>query len=349
MGAAVGHEADALALRAALAELAKAPYDGDFYQVLRRIECLDREQPRWGEARHLGDEPVRLGQDPDLSFAPAPIASCDLEATPPRIQVRLFGLLGPNGPMPLHFTEYVRERLRNHADETLSRFVDVLHHRLLALFYRAWAAGQPHVNRDRPGADRYAAYVGSLVGIGPAAWRSRDSIPDDAKLFHAGALVRHVRNADGLAVIIRQFFKVPVAVEEFVGHWIDVDARERTHVGRENAALGAGAVLGRRVWTRQQKFRLWLGPLSLAEYEGFLPGGTRLPQLVDWVRMYVAFELDWDVRLRLRRAEVPQLRLGRVGRLGWTTWLGARPGAGDADDLCLDAETFAGRTGVTAA
>ena len=63
---------------------------------------------------------------------------------------RLFGLLGPNGPLPLHLTEYARERLRHAGDPTLSRFLDIFHHRFLALFYRAWAQAQPHVNRDRP-------------------------------------------------------------------------------------------------------------------------------------------------------------------------------------------------------
>ena len=46
----------------------------------------------------------------------------------------IFGLLGPNGPLPLHLTEYVRERLRHHADPTFARFLDLFHHRF-ALFF----------------------------------------------------------------------------------------------------------------------------------------------------------------------------------------------------------------------
>ena len=135
-----------------------------------------RDKPRWGDALRPVDEPVRLGQDPDLSFAPAPLASFELgqDGAPPRLQVRLFGLLGPNGPLPLHLTEYARERLRHAGDPTLSRFLDLFHHRFLALFYRAWAQAQPHVNRDRPNDDRFAVYVGAFVGHGAAgAARSR--------------------------------------------------------------------------------------------------------------------------------------------------------------------------------
>ncbi len=371
MATALGRETDAVALFAALAD---APHRHDFYQALRRLECLFDDKPRWGRALRPVDEPVRLGQDPDLSFAPAPIASLETSpgGGPPRLQVRLFGLLGPNGPLPIHITEYARERLRHGGDPTLSRFLDLFNHRFLALLYRAWSQAQPHVNRDRPKDDRFVVYIGSFVGISPGAFHERDSLPDLAKLFHAGTLLRHVRNTEGIISILRQFFRVPVQVEEFVGHWLPLEARERTAIGGSGgsgsslgATLGAGAVLGSRVWDRQHKFRVHLGPLTLAEYESFLPtslelrsgGGAPKPQcgegalrkLVDWIRLYLCFELDWDVRLVLKRDEVPPLKLARGGRLGWTTWLGHRHAQTDAGDLRLNAEAFMDRAGVPAA
>lgn len=351
MATALGRETDVVGV---LAALANAPHRHDFYQTLRRLECLFADKPRWGRALRPVDEPVRLGQDPDLSFAPAPLAS--FESSPdaaPRLQVRLFGLLGPNGPLPLHITEYARDRLRHAGDPTLSRFLDLLNHRFIALFYRAWAQAQPHVSFDRPADDRFAVYIGSFVGIAPQTLRGRDAVPDLAKMFHAGTLLRQVRNAEGLASIVRQFFRVPARVEEFVAHWLALGAGERTCLGRDGALLGSGAVLGERVRDRQHKFRLHLGPLSRDEYESFLPGTSPGPEhalrkLVDWVRLYLCFELEWDVRLCLKKDEVPALRLG-AGRLGWTTWLGHRRAGTDADDLCLDAERFIERTGVRAA
>jgi type VI secretion system protein ImpH len=331
-------QADALTF---FAELAAAPYRYDFYQTLRRLECLHDEKPRWGRALRPLDEPVRLGQEPELSFAPSPLASFDVrDGGPPRLQVRLFGLCGPNGPLPIHLTEYARERLQHAGDPTFSRFLDVFHHRFLALFYRAWAQAQPCVSRDRPRDDRFTTYVGAFVGIAPAPFRRRDSVPDLAKLFHVAALIRQPRNAEGLTRILRHFFRVPVRVEQFVGHWLPLAVGERTLLAPRRAELGATAVLGRRVWDRQHKFRIHLGPLTLEQYESFLPGGAPLRQLVDWVRTYLCYELDWDVRLALARADVPRLTLGGRRRLGWTTWLGRRRAAGDADDLCLAPESF---------
>jgi type VI secretion system protein ImpH len=347
MDAGMGRKTDAVAF---LAKLAEAPYRYDFYQTLRRIECLYRDRPRWGHALRPIDEPLRLGQDADLSFAPAPLAALETEADGrPHLKVRLFGVLGPNGPLPLHLTEYARERQRQNGDPTFARFLDLFHHRFLSLFYRAWAQAQPCVNRDRPESDRFSSYVGTFLGLAPAALRDRDSVPDLAKFFHVGPLIRQSRNPEGLQGILTHFFRVPVTIQEFVGQWMPLDSRERTRLNGDGAVLGAGSVLGSRVWDRQHKFRIQIGPLTLAQYQAFLPGGTPLRQLVDWVRLYLSFELDWDVRLQLLKTEVPALMLGHGGRLGWTTWLGGRRQNADADNLCLVAEAFADGAGAAAA
>jgi type VI secretion system protein ImpH len=352
----LGHQADALTF---LSEVSREPFRYDFYQTLRRLECLYAQKPRWGTALRPVDEPVRLGQDPDLSFAPAPLASLEFgkDGAPPRLQVRLFGFLGPNGPLPIHLTEYARHRLRSAGDPTLSRFLDLFNHRFIALLYRAWAQAQPNVNRDRPDYDQYLTYIGAFIGIAPQPLRRRDSVPDLAKLFHVGTLARHVRDADGLAAILRHFFRVPARIEEFVGHWLYLEPGDRTHLGPGSKHLGVSAVVGARVWDYQSKFRIHLGPLTLEEYESFLPASqekstgerpraTPLGKLVDWVRFYLCYELDWDVRLVLKRAHVPALTLGVKGQLGWTTWLGTRASTADAGDLYLNGENFVDRERV---
>lgn len=335
-------------------ELAEKPYRFDFFQSLRRIECLNAELPRIGTALKPADEPLRLGQDAALSFAPAAISTFDLssEGRPPRMAVRFMGLLGPNGPLPLHITEYVRERELHEGDKTLVRFLDIFHHRILALFYRAWAQAQPVVNLDRPRQDRFAIYVGANFGIGTPRLRARtfenanavkdiahrDGVSDFAKLFFAGHLARQVRNRDGLAALLNAYFRVPVAIEEFVGHWLQLPERERTRLSTSSAVLGRGAVLGASVWDRQHKIRVQLGPLTLQQYENFLPGGSAIVKLRTWLRQYLCFELEWDARLLLAPNEVPKAALARYGRLGWTTWLGKRTSTAAAADLLLDPE-----------
>jgi type VI secretion system protein ImpH len=326
------------------------PFSYDFFQALRRIDCLHPHKPRLGEGLRPVDDVIRLGQEPSMAFAPASLASFQLPAQgrPARGEVRFLGLLGPNGPLPLHLTEYARARLLNSGDATFVRFLDMFNHRFLLLFYRAWAQAQPSASLDRPRDDRFTIYVGALEGIAGSRMRQRDEIGDFAKLFFAGWLGRQVRNRDGIAALLASYFRVGVAMEEFVGHWLRLPPRDQTRLcagapGGTAAQLGVGAVLGARVWDRQHKFRIRLGPLTLAQYESFLPGGKALGRLVDWIRQYFCFELEWDVRLVLAHDEVPKARLGQFGRLGWTMWLGSRPAATDAGDLTLDAERLAPR------
>jgi len=330
--------ADMAAIGAYYTRLENAPWAHDFYQTMRHLECLHGDKPRWGLALRPQDEPVRIGQEPSLAFAPATLAHFGHERDdrPPRLEVRFFGLLGANGPLPLHLTEHARQRLLHSGDATFVRFLDILHHRFSALFYRAWAQAQPTVSLDRPESDRFADYVGALCGIGQPTLQRRDAVPDNARRFNAGVLVRQVRNAEGLANALGTYFKLPVEVEQFVGHWMRIEESDQSRLG--TSCLGQNAVLGRRVWDRQSKIRLRIGPLSATQYADFLPSGTALPALVDWVSFYTGEELFWDVQLRLRRDEVPAARLGAGSHLGWNCWLGKRQESGDAEDLILDAE-----------
>lgn len=318
--------------------LERTPFAVDFLQAMRRIECAFPTAPRWATARRPQDEPIRLGQEPALSFAPASLSAFipASEGRPPRLEVRFLGLLGPNGPLPLHLTEYARERLLHHDDPTFARFLDLIHHRFLTLFYRAWAQAQPTVSLDRPSDDRFSVYIGTMIGMGEPTLRHRDQVPDNARLFHAGLLARQVRNAESLHSILSNDFGLKVEVEQYAGHWMPLRSRDHGRIGQRR--LGVDAVIGRRVWDRQSKFRLHIGPMSLAQYQTFLPGGSALPRLTDWIRFYTHGELAWDARMRLQAREVPHLELGRGARLGWTSWLGRRRKPTDADDFVLDGE-----------
>ena len=197
-----------------LGRLAAAPHRYGFFTVLRRLEALFRDRPRIGYAARPRDEVVRVAQQPNLGFAPSTLAA--FEPREGRVVGRLFtnffGMLGPNGPLPLHLTEHAYERLVRHRDGTFARFLDLFQHRFAMLFYRAWADAQPAVQYDRPGADRFADYVGSVFGIGMPAMRRRDAVPDEAKLRFAGHLSCQTRHADGLRALLEAFFRIPVEV-----------------------------------------------------------------------------------------------------------------------------------------
>ena len=338
---------------ATLAFLEKEAYRMHFFQILRLIENAYPDKPRIGESLRPRDDVLRFGQLPELKFHSTMIEGMEPANAyhPPRLIVNFFGMMGPQGPMPTHFTEYVRDRLRSPVpDPTWVRFLDIFHHRFLSLFYRVHAMGDPVISLDRQDNDRFSTYVGSMFGLGTPALQHRDEVSDFAKLHFAGLLSNRIRPASGLVSILREYFKLPIKLEQFVGHWMTLDPEIRSRLGTNDSScqLGMGTVLGSRVWDCQNKFRLIIGPLDYDDYCRMLPNGDSMKRLRAWVRNYVDNSLEWDVRLILKKEQTPPLKLGGSSatgvRLGWTTWLKSAALPRDPDQLLVNPTARMGST-----
>jgi type VI secretion system protein ImpH len=146
-----------------------------------------------------------------------------------------------------------------------------------------------------------------------------------------------------LASTLSHYFRVPVAIEEFVRDWIPIDPSERCRLNVicDASRLGAGASLGQAAPDAQHQFRLVIGPMPLSAYLGFSRMGQRLTHLVEWIREFVGLTFAWTVELRLDIDAAPPAALGAPLPLGWTTWLGKRrdckfaTGAMFSPELCL--------------
>jgi type VI secretion system protein ImpH len=347
-----------------LERLEREPHGFDFYQAIRLLDCAEPDKPPTGQSKRVADDVARFGQDASMSFAPSTLSQVQPKAPgrPRRFWQRFLGLLGPNGPLPLHLTQYARDRIRDRGDITFVRFLDLFNHRMVSLFYRAWARVRPTVSWEKPASDRFGDYVGSVLGIGMPSLQHRDALPDLPKRHFAGLLGCQTRNADGLLTLLRAYFCFPVEMEEFVGQWIELPPGTRCLTGLSSSKLGVTTTVGSHVWDCQQKFRIVIGPLSLPDYYRMLPGGGKqdhqsqaqapdrppgphlgepprrresLDAMIAAVRNYVGDELDWELQLILRREETPPVKLGELGQLGWTSWMPAEVMTRDPDDLVL--------------
>jgi type VI secretion system protein ImpH len=322
--------------------LAADPTRFDFFAAVRQLQAVFADQPRVGHSLSPTQDPVRFAQNPALDFAPSTLEALQLNPTdpsrPPTLFSRHFGVFGPNGPLPLCLTEFARDRIFHHGDKTFAAFCNVFHHRLLSMFFRAWADANKAVDLDRPADSSWISYVGSLIGLGGDAFWNRDSVPDRAKLYFAGRFAQQTRNAEGLAAIVRDFFGVKTELRPFVGRWLNLPFEYQCRIGSspDCCSLGRNAIVGSRVWASQLHFRLRLGPMHFPDLERLLPGKGSFRRLRDFVKLYTGEQFTWDVQMVLDRREVPAIQLGRAGRLGWTSWLKVRPFDHDAEDIIVD-------------
>jgi type VI secretion system protein ImpH len=309
-----------------LEPLTQQPEQFTLFGALRLLEQVFADHPRLGEARKATDDPVRLGQTPTLAFAPSQLSAFRGGAgQPARLEQYSFGVFGPNGAVPIHLTEQAYELRRHREDSTMVDFLNTFQHRLIALFYRAWANSDPATSLDRPASDRFALYVGALGGLGPQAARDRDAVLDYAKFYRVGHFAAQARSAEGLQQILADYFGLPVEVRQFVGDWMKVPPESYCRLGAESVAgLGSTATLGGSSWQCQHKFEIALGPLTRATFSRFLPGARGVQELYALTRLYTNDEWTWQLRLLLADVEVPGVWLGGQAQLGWTTWLGGR-------------------------
>lgn len=316
-----------------------SPETMGFFELLRRLE---RGQMRFGRSGGPSKEPARLGQRARLTFGTRDVAGFH-PGTPPKVDVEVLGLLGPEGAMPLHLTRWVMGRLSDRwftegsdaaSDTTFLDFCNLLQHRMMALYWRAWADARPEVQIEHGPAGRVQALVEALAGV--ALPGTKPKVPDvqtRLKLRHATALGRQVTSVERLTAYLSDVLEAPVTLVEFLGTWTEIPPRLQSRLGRQHAQLGRSAVVGSRSFQRQTLVELRVGPLPLARFTEFLADAALTARLRHAIRHAMGREMEFNLRLVLAKEDIPDTRLGQ-SRLGQTSWLSPKR-TEPADDFRL--------------
>jgi type VI secretion system protein ImpH len=340
----------------------------DFFQAVRLLEGLDPARGPIGEDVPASSESVRFRAASSSSFPASEIQAIRPPhgGTEPtsfhQMFVNFLGLTGPKGVLPSYFTRLIRARLRRR-DKTLRDFLDLLNHRAISLFYRAWSKYHFPIGFERErrrggviegssgrriaGDDSFTACLYALTGLGTGDLRGRAEAGDRASLYYAGLFAHFPRSAVGLRGILADLCGHPVEIEQFVGVWLNLEEADRSRLPGPRgprgcqAGLGVDTVLGERVRDVSSKFRVRVGPLTVAQFWRYLPPpeGDRLTAFCQVVRAYVGPDLDFDVQLLLAPGEWPRCELGGdetlAPRLGWNVWLRSNPFEEEAGDAAF--------------
>ncbi|MBS1157491.1 MAG: impH [Proteobacteria bacterium] len=323
--------------------LAENPACYRFFQAVR-LWGLIRRQP--GEKR-LIPASLRFRSPATLAFPASEIlAMRERESVVSggvalsEIDVGFMGLTGPSGALPNHYTEIMVERRVYSRDTAMHDFFDLFTHRSVSLFYAAWCKYRHWVAFESGESDGLARNIKDLSGVGISRLAEQVAangarVPPLFFVHFAGLLAQKPLSASSMGTLLTGYFGARVEIEQFVGEWVVIPAEVQTSLGQQGATLGLDAIAGERVWERQNKIRIVIGPLKAAEFSAFLPGATGAEALAMLVRFAVGHALACDVTLILRREDVrpSQMAADQGLRLGFNTWAASLPIERDVDDV----------------
>lgn len=339
-------------------QLSEAPERFEFFQAVRLLEHWSR-RVNGGRAGDPVSRQIRFRNSLSLAFAPSDIeqlqvirseASTDDVNAPVSTRVditpRFIGMLGLHGGLPIHYTERLASQDRAQREAGTHAFFDLLSNRAIGHFYRAWKKYRLPVQYETDRKNRFLPLVLALAGLGFNGLRDRlhdapGSIDDESIAYFAGLLRQRPVSAASLQSVLAAYFGVPIRIEQFVGKWYALPREQRSTLGGTNAALGKTCLVGERVWQRNLRVRIHVGPLDHARYMQFLPGGTLARVLEKLLTLATGFQFEYEVRPILRAADVRPVRLGADAgrRLGFDCFMLTRDAAADRSDTVFELHT----------
>ncbi|MFS2139554.1 type VI secretion system baseplate subunit TssG [Duganella sp. Dugasp56] len=300
-----------------IGELLAEPQQFEFFQAVRLVE---QAQP----TRRL-----RYRNRLSLAFPPNQIENISDDGDDLiRLTPAFMGLLGSHGVLPLHYSERINRHERTSNDGGPRAFLDVLSHRPLAMFYLAWAKHRPECMTTPDGDDGFLAMLLALSGAEPDGTVDRETLARYAMQIRSRSV-----SAPLLAGIYSEYFNVRFVVEQLIGQWQLLAAGHQAQLGKANVDLGAGVMLGERIYGCDARVRLRIGPLNKEAYEGFLPGCGAARQLESMLGLHCGIGMTYEVRLIQRADDVCAPRLDGERRLGVNACLVGGPQRQDREEL----------------
>lgn len=301
-----------------------------FFQAVRLIHALNPEAPQPGFQGPVERERVRLRPHLSLVFPPADIAAVRQTEMADggirwHLDVNFMGLYGPSSPLPTFYTEdLLRDEYQGEDQGVVRGFLDLFHHRLLSLLYRAWGKYRHTVQYDPRGRDFYSARLLRMLGADTANLPQDQHLPAGRILAYAGLLTQRPHSAESLRAILADHFpEGEVRVRQCLVRPKQISPTQHNRLGAANCTLGADLSLGDSVTERAGTFGIEVGPLAFEDYLEFMPDRDSMAQLNELVDLFNTDGLDYEVTLILRGEQVPALQLGNpLHRLGYSSWMG---------------------------
>jgi type VI secretion system protein ImpH len=324
-------------------------YRFNFFHAVSILEKIYQDSVPLGAEGPLYQEKIRFRANPSLTFPASDIASIhktiinsaqNQNTEIVQLVLKFMGLYGVNSPLPLYITKIIsvlashdeKHELVQESEEdgikALRNFLDIFDHRIYSLYYRSWKKYRYYLHYKKEAKDHFSQYMLSLIGLGSPELQNMVGLDVSRLLAYIGIIGPQNRCPEGLQSLISDYFGgLEVKITEFVPRWVPIPQQFKARVGKgkkeTRAKLGENINLGNRIRDFRGKFRIAIGPLRIEDFRKFLPGGSESKKLNFLVGFYMLNQFSFDVKLLLRKEDVPAMQLGSKDiQIGWISWLG---------------------------
>ncbi len=230
-------------------------------------------------------------------------------------------LAGVYGPLPDVYGEFIADK----QNRDMRDFLDIFHHRLMALLYRLYRKNRVYLGSIDPRDNIIGRILHHLTGLSlfdgldastPFHFRETGVYPLFSLFWKNGPSI------SGVKELVAGYFQVQTKVFPFLGGWVYLDRSEYNHLNQKYNVLNKDLVIGHKVWDDTYGFRVSIGPLDFETYLKFIPPmHQNFSVLKELLFYYVGSQYYVPLVLHLKSTKVPTLSLGQKSFLNFTTWI----------------------------
>jgi len=335
-----------------LGRLLRRGWEFDFFQAAWLLERYGIDRTPLGDRGPVASEGLRFRPHIALGFPSTDLRRVtEIENATSgsqfyQLDVTFMGLYGVATPLPLHYaisilrsverSPVAGSRANDSGDsaETDSTefdssptrdFLDIFHHRILSLFYRAWTKYRYDKTFGMAQRDSITGYMLKLIGCLDGFDESAVGVDPVRLIRYSGLLTQHPMSAVSIEGMLADFWDgIEVHVDQFVGRWVPLAPVDMNHIGVTNSEPGLNLILGEQVYDLSGAFGVTLGPMNWETYLRFLPDGESFAQTRSLVQLACPDPLAFTFEIKLEADQVPPLQLcsdDQASRLGYTSWV----------------------------
>ncbi len=309
-----------------LQKIIHEPQQLDIHQLIYLLETMRPLNPRFGKNIDPHRDVIKVVAHPETSPSSTVIESLQLMKTGrPKLSSNIFSLVNLNAPLPEPFKELILERLKA-KDTAMMAFLDVFHHRLMALYHLFQAKRFPHLSHKKSYHSPAGVVMRYLSGY------QLSSVKQQALFFDC--LWRQSRSLQGLLLMLNGLTNITFQVMPHQGSWKRAPNTDGSYLctrQEKHNVLGQSLILGTGTWDQNAGFDLLADNLSFEQIKHFVPfknpklGGSTYTLLKKSLRQYLGTLPKVSLCLRLKNDDNQATTLNGKQGLGFNTWLAGDP------------------------